>query len=208
MIAALGVENRISLALSLLSLTCFWYHSISYHLIQLGWDTLFSAKKMQQICRMLACRGYSICTFADVVSDFTSRLWLDLCTTTSWLPFHFPCCYLVVWPVLRVILIVDGKCCCHFYDSHRPTCFNVTWWFPGKRWNFSCSMRATQLIGIFLPPGAYKLTQLFRFDIINLFPLGSLNVSLSFPPESGPLPPTAFESRIIVWMGGLLAPDV
>jgi hypothetical protein len=86
-----------------------------------------------------------------------------------------------------------------------------------------CNVGATQPIGIFLPPPSRKSTQMCRFGILplsrnstqlcgfgifNSFLHGPCNGFLPFPPSSSPFLPPPSVLPIIVWMGGLPAPDV
>jgi len=74
--------------------------------------------------------------------------------------------------------------------------------------NCSCNMGVTQPIGIFLPAPSRESTTLCGFGVLSSLFVMVHAMDLLTSPHHPPflLPPSVFP--IIVWTGGLLAPDV
>jgi len=101
-----------------------------------------------------------------VVSDFPSKLFSNLFTTSLPLPLLFLLLHSVVWHSLHVVPVLCGEFSVHSCDSCRLSCLEVNSGSGENCRNFLCNMGATQPITIFVPPPFCESTQLCGIDIL------------------------------------------
>ena len=144
-----------------------------------------------------------------VVPDFPSMLFSNCFTTSSLLHLLSLHRYSVVCHILLIIPVLGGEFPAHSCNTRRLSCLEVTrgLWENGR--NVLCNVGATQPIGIFLPPPSCKSMQLCGFAIFStLFVIVHAMDLLPTPLLPPLLLPTPSVFPIIIWTGGLPAPDV
>jgi len=131
-----------------------------------------------------------------------------LSTTSSLLPLLLLRLYSLVCHILLVISVPSGEFSAHSRNHRGRSCLEVTRGFRENGWNVWCNMGATQPIRIFLSPPSHYFTHWHGFTLFStLFVMvHAMDLLLSallpsFFPVHSVFP-------IIVWTGGLPAPDV
>jgi len=116
--------------------------------------------------------------------------------------------YLAVWHIVQVMPGLCGEFFADFCNSGCHSGLEVTRGYGEHGRNFWCNMGGTQQVGVFLHPPFLNSTQLCEFAIFPaLFIMVHVMDFLAAPIVSPVLRPLSV-FPIIIWRGGLLAPDV